>query len=78
MSSKVSDALTFPACPTCHRNHDAGGLPREERWRREWEYVDATRSKLIRRNQWAKETEAEYQVAIMPLARVVHGETTHA
>lgn len=72
---KTSDALAFPACPECHRKHDQGGLlTKEQRHQLEWELVDATRSKLIRRNQWSTETETEYQAAIQPLARVVHGE----
>ena len=75
MGQKVCDSLTFPACPDCHRAHDQGGVPtKAERWRREWEYVDATRAQLIRRNQWPAEVEAAYQVAIVPLARVVHPE----
>jgi hypothetical protein len=78
MSSKVSDALTFPLCPACHRDHDQGGMAREDRWRREWEAVDATRAALIRRNQWLPAAESAYQVAIMPLARVVHGEAETA
>lgn len=78
LGTKVSDALTFPLCPVCHRQHDSGGMPREERWQREWEYVDRTRATLIRKNQWGPEVEAAYQVAIQPLARVVHGETSHA
>lgn len=74
MGTKVSDALTFPLCPACHRTHDTGGIPRAARWRREWEYCDFTRARLIRRNQWPAEVEAAYQTAIQPLARVVHGE----
>lgn len=76
MSTKVSDALTFPACHSCHRNHDSGGIyTKAERWLREWEYCDATRAQLIRQNKWAAETESAYQKAIQPLARVVHPET---
>lgn len=74
LGTKVSDALTFPLCPACHRNHDAGGIPRSERWQREWEFADRTRSILIRKNQWPADAEAAYQIAIAPLARVVHGE----
>lgn len=75
MGQKVCDSLTFPACPDCHRAHDQGGvLTKAERWRREWEYVDATRAQLIRRNQWSAEVEIAYQKAIVPLARVVHAE----
>lgn len=76
LSIKADDSLTFPACPDCHRNHDSGGIPREERWQREWEYVDATRAALIRQNKWGAEVEAHYQTAIVPLARMVHGEAT--
>lgn len=46
-----------------------------ERIRREWEYVDQTRAQLIRRNQWSAEVEQAYQLAIVPLARMVHAET---
>lgn len=74
LSLKADDSLTFPACPDCHRNHDAGGMPREIRWKREWEFADATRAQLIRRNQWPAEIEAHYQRAIEPLRRVVHPE----
>ncbi len=72
MSLKVCDSLTFPLCPELHREHDQGGIPRMERIRREWEYVDQTRALLIRRNQWPAEVEAAYQKAIVPLARMVH------
>jgi len=78
MASKVSDALTFPACPSCHSTHDQGGISRQERWKREWEYVDATRALLIRSNQWSSEVEEAYQLAIVPLARVVHPEKEKA
>ena len=74
LSSKVCDSLTFPACPSCHASHDQSGMPRMERIRREWEYVDATRAKLIQQNKWDAATEAAYQRAIEPLARVVHPE----
>lgn len=74
MGLKVCDSLTFPLCPELHREHDQGGMPRMERIRREWEYVDQTRALLIRRNQWPAEVEAAYQKAIVPLARVVHAE----
>lgn len=49
-------------------------MPRAERWRREWEYVDATRALLIRKGQWSPEVEAHYQRAIKPLAHMVHPE----
>src|SRR5690606_16162925 len=72
---KACDSLTFPLCPDCHRLHDQGGIyTKSERWRREWEYVDATRAELLYRNQWSAEVEAAYRKAIEPLARVVHGE----
>ena len=76
LALKADDSLTFPACPSCHASHDQGGIPRIERIRREWEYVDQTRALLIRRNQWTAEVEAAYQKAIQPLARMVHPETT--
>lgn len=75
LGSKVSDALTFPLCPDCHRLHDQGGMPREERRLREWEYVDRTRALLIQRNQWPATVEEHYQQAIKPLAQMVHPET---
>jgi len=72
---KVCDSLTFPLCPDCHRAHDQGGVyTKLERWKREWEFADATRAQLIRRNQWPAEVEIAYQKAIVPLARVVHAE----
>ncbi|WP_269497790.1 hypothetical protein [Castellaniella sp. S9] len=79
MGLKVCDSLCFPLCPELHREHDqGGGMTRLERIKREWEYVDRTRALLIRRNQWPAEVEAAYQIAIVPLARVVHGEAAHA
>ncbi|TEA78660.1 DUF968 domain-containing protein [Allopusillimonas ginsengisoli] len=75
MGTKACDSLTFPISPDAHREHDQGGnLTREERWRREWEYVDATRALLIQRNQWSVEAETAYKIAIQPLARVVHAD----
>lgn len=74
LAMKVCDSLTFPACPQCHTAHDQGGMERETRWKREWEYVDATRANLIRKNLWPAEVEKAYQVAIQPLARVVHAD----
>ncbi|MBC7201915.1 MAG: hypothetical protein H5U29_00130 [Pusillimonas sp.] len=75
LAMKVCDSLTFPACPQCHTAHDQGGnVSREERWLREWQYVDATRANLIRKNLWPAEVEAAYKVAIQPLARVVHAD----
>lgn len=74
MSTKVCDSLTFPISPDAHRYHDQGGMSREDRWRREWEYVDATRALMIQQNLWSPEAEAAYKIAIQPLARVVHAE----
>ncbi|MGB3290960.1 MAG: hypothetical protein WBA83_16935 [Burkholderiaceae bacterium] len=72
MGLKVCDSLCFPLCPELHREHDQGGMPRAERIRREWEYVDRARALLIQKGQWPAEVEAHYQRAIAPLARVVH------
>lgn len=72
MGLKACDSLCFPLSPELHREHDQGGMSRQERWKREWEYVDQTRAQLIRRNQWPAEVEVAYQRAIVPLARVVH------
>ncbi|HCP78962.1 MAG: hypothetical protein CML16_03125 [Pusillimonas sp.] len=74
MGLKACDSLCFPLCPELHRQHDQGGMSREERWKREWEYVDQTRAKLIRKGLWPTHVEQAYQVAIQPLARVVHPE----
>lgn len=81
LGMKAPDVLTFPLCCDrpgvrgCHSLHDQGGIyTKQERLLREWEYVDQTRAQLIRRNQWPTEVEAAYQIAIQPLARVVHGE----
>lgn len=73
MGLKASDALIFPACPTCHTNHDQGGISKTDRWLIEWEYVDATRALMIRKNLWPIDVEQAYQVAIVPLASAVHG-----
>lgn len=75
MSIKASDVLTFPLCVHHHAEHDRSGqLEKQERWRTEWELVDRTRSILIQRNQWNNEAETQYQIAIEPIARVVHPE----
>lgn len=74
MGIKACDSLCFPLCPELHAKHDQGGMPRQERWKREWEYVDATRAKLIRKGLWTAEIEAHYQRAIEPLSRVVHAD----
>jgi|GEM_PF-509859 len=78
---KTCDSLTFPLCTDrpgkrgCHSLHDQGGIhAKEERPLIEWEYVDKTRAALIRKNKWAPTTEAFYQKAIQPLARVVHAD----
>lgn len=50
MGLKVCDSLCFPLSPDDHREHDQGGnMTKQERWRREWEYVDATRALLIQK-----------------------------
>lgn len=71
---KQCDSLTFPACPDCHREHDQGGMPRAERWQREWHYVDSTRAELLRFNLWLRSVERAYQKAIQPLSRMVRPE----
>lgn len=71
LGMKACDSVTFPACPDCHRAHDQGGISRDERRRREWQYVDATRAELLKRNLWPASTESFYQAAIEPLKRVV-------
>lgn len=70
---KVCDSLCFPLSPELHRQHDQGGMPRAERWKREWEYVDATRAELMARGLWEPETELHYQRAVEPLRRLVNG-----
>ena len=76
MGLKSCDSLCFPLSPEAHRAHDQGGMPRQQRLRLEWEYADATRAELIRRNQWRPEVEAAYQKAIVPLGTMVHGDGT--
>lgn len=71
MGLKACDSLTFPLCRPCHRDHDQGGMPRDERRLLEWSYVDTTRANLLRFNNWPRSVEAHYQVAIEPLKRVV-------
>lgn len=71
---KVCDSLCFPLSPALHREHDQGGIPKAERRRREWEYVDQTRALLMQRGQWSAEIELHYQRAIEPLRRLVKGE----
>ncbi|MDH0520849.1 hypothetical protein [Achromobacter xylosoxidans] len=70
---KACDSLCFPLSPELHRQHDQGGMPRAERWKREWEYVDATRAELMARGLWEPETELHYQRAVEPLRRLVNG-----
>ncbi|MCX5592510.1 hypothetical protein [Alcaligenes endophyticus] len=74
MGIKACDSLCFPLAPHLHAQHDQGGMPKKERWRVEWEYVDKTRAQLIRKNLWSAELEAHYRVAVEPLSRVVHEE----
>ena len=81
MGMKSSDILTFSLCCDrpgirgCHSLHDQGGaMTREERTQKEWEYCDQKRATFIRKGWWTAEEEAQYQIAIAPLARVVHGE----
>lgn len=83
LSLKNCDSLTFPLCSDrpgvrgCHSLHDQGAIySKAERPLREWEHIDATRAKLIQQNKWDAATEAAYQKAIVPLARVVHPEST--
>lgn len=72
---KVCDSLLFPACREHHRAHDQGAIyTKLERWKKEWEYVDKARAALIQQNKWPAHVEAAYQLAIRPLARVVHPE----
>lgn len=71
---KACDSLCFPLSPELHRQHDQGGLPRAERWKREWEYVDATRAALIQLGKWPAEVEMHYQRAVEPLRRLVKGD----
>ncbi|QDJ39505.1 hypothetical protein CBR67_03840 [Bordetella hinzii] len=71
---KACDSLCFPLSPELHRQHDQGGMPRAERWKREWEYVDATRAALIQKGQWPADVELHYQRAIEPLRRLVKGD----
>lgn len=81
LALKNCDSLTFPLCCDrpgvrgCHSLHDQGGIyTKEERPLREWEHIDATRAALIQQNKWSADIESAYQVAIQPLARVVHPE----
>lgn len=74
MGLKACDSLCFPLSPALHALHDQGGMTRSERHRKEWEYVDATRALLIQKGQWPADVERHYQLAIEPLARMVHGE----
>lgn len=71
---KACDSLCFPLAPHLHRIHDQGGIPKAERWKREWEYVDETRAKLMQKGQWPAEVELHYQRAIEPLRRLVKDE----
>jgi hypothetical protein len=68
MGLKASDALIFPACPSCHTNHDQGGINKIERWKREYKYVSATRSLMLRNKLWSDDVERAYWLAISPLA----------
>jgi hypothetical protein len=72
MGLKACDSLCFPLAPELHAEHDQGGIDRADRWKREWEYVDQTRARLIAKGQWSAEVERHYQRAIEPLKRVVH------
>ncbi|WP_254598927.1 hypothetical protein [Achromobacter denitrificans] len=63
-SLKACDSLCFPLSPELHRLHDQGGVPRAERWKRECEYVDATRAALIQKGQWPAEVELHYGTSL--------------
>lgn len=71
LSLKASDALLFPACPPCHSYHDSGGIPKDERRRRELAYIEKTREDLMALEMWPEDVEAAYQAAIGPLRAVV-------
>lgn len=71
---KVCDSLCFPLSPSLHQLHDQGGMPRQQRWQLEREYMDTTRLRLIQRGQWTDEIEQHYQTAIAPLKRVTSGD----
>ncbi|SUV68322.1 Uncharacterised protein [Bordetella avium] len=74
MGLKACDSLVFPLCPACHRHHDQGGIPKEERWRREWVYLDGVRADLMKAAQWSPELELHFRNAIEPLCRLVNGD----
>jgi hypothetical protein len=69
MGLKACDTQTFPMCPDCHRAHDAGGIARDERRRREVLYVDRTRAELIARSLWTPAIEQAYRRAYEPMKR---------
>ncbi len=74
MGLKACDSLVFPLCMTCHRHHDQGGLAKQERWKREWDYVDGVRAALLQKALWSPELELHFQQAVAPLRRLVKGD----
>lgn len=67
MGLKACDSQCFPLCPDCHRNHDQGGIPKEQRRALEVVYVDSTRAELVSRSLWTPEIEAAYRRAYEPM-----------
>ncbi|WP_373743825.1 hypothetical protein [Achromobacter insuavis] len=73
---KACDSLCFPLCPDLHRAHDQGGIPKDERRRREFNYANWAREELISRGLWTTTIERHFQRAIAPLKRLVRGDSS--
>lgn len=60
MSLKTCDLFSFPLCCArpgvvgCHAEHDQGGMPREERRRREHEWARATLQAILSSGQYPR------------------------
>lgn len=70
MGSKVSDLLTFPLCPNCHRAHDQGGMPRDTRRRLESGYILITRMNIQSMGEWTPEMAQRFLVDFAPFERL--------
>jgi len=68
--TKVSDLLTFPLCPECHRDHDAGGMPRNLRRQKESQYILITRMNIQSMGEWTPAMAERFVIDFAPFERL--------
>ena len=54
MATKTDDRTCWPACPSCHRDFDQGGMSRENRRVLEALYGQRTRAAILAAGTWPK------------------------